>query len=206
MSLEPGHRAGLFAFPGVLVRTDGITWSAHAKVDKWTAEQVAEVAAATGTPNPSGDLLARYFAPDVTEAPGNLLTTAGLTRLTDLATTGSGFQHMNNNATRLGVGDGSTAAAIGDTDLSAAAGSTHRYFMTMDATYPQNSAGVITFKATFGSSDGNFTWSEWCIDIGTPTVTAGTTVNACMMNRKVASLGTKASGSVWAFTATITLS
>ena len=187
------------------MRADGINWSAHARVEKWTRDQVAEVAAATGIANPSGDLLARYFAPEVTERSGNLLTTAGLTRLTSLATAAGG-QGMSNTATRLGVGDSSTAATIADTDLAAAAGSTHRYFMTMDATYPQTSAGVMTFKATFASADGNFAWNEWCVDIGTPTVAAGTTVNGCMVNRKVASLGTKASGAVWAFTATITIS
>jgi hypothetical protein len=37
-------------------------------------------------------------------------------------------------------------------------------------------------------------------------VSAGTTVNACMFNRKVASLGTKANPAVWALTATITIS
>ena len=74
----------------------------------------------------------------------------------------------------------------------------------MDATFPTTSNGVITFKSTYASGEANFVWNEWCVDIGTPTVTDGTTVNALMLNRKVASLGTKASGS-WVLTATITL-
>ena len=154
----------------------------------------------------------KYHGDDLTVAPyetitkaGNLLTTAGLTRITSLIIAGGG-QGATNTASRIGVGNSSTAAAVGQTDLQAAAGSSNRYFMTMDATFPQVAAGVITFKATFGTADGNFTWAEWCVDIGTPTVTAGTTVNATMLNRAVQALGTKTSAGTWVATATITLS
>jgi hypothetical protein len=76
----------------------------------------------------------------------------------------------------------------------------------MDATFPSTSAGVITFKSTFASADGNYAWNEWGIDIGTPTVTSSATVAACLLNHKTsAALGTKTAGSSWAFTATITL-
>lgn len=184
---------------------DGLKWNAHARVDKFDDDQVAWVAQKTGILAPQGDLLAQHVTPyDVTEAGGNLLTTAGLTRICSLIIAGGG-QGLTATATRLGVGDSTTAALVADTDLGAIAGSTHRYFMTMDATYPSASGAVITAKATFGSSDGNFAWQEWGLDIGSPTVTAGTTVNATLLNHKVTSLGTKASGS-WALTVTITLS
>lgn len=145
-------------------------------------------------------------APDeVVEFNGNLLTTAGLTRLvsrllsnTDLA--------VGNTTARIGVGDGSTAAAIGDTDLSAAATGSHRQFEIMQATFPSQAAAVMTLKSIFTTGEANFAWNEWCIDIGAATVTAGTTVNACMLNRKVISLGTKVSTSAWTFTVTITFS
>lgn len=187
-------------------RADTLTWHAHARIEKWTDDQVAWVGRRTGLVAPSGDVLAAHVAPyEVVDAPGNLLTTAGLTRLTGLLI-GGGGQAATNTATRLGVGDGSTSAAVGDTDLSAASGSTHRYFQVMDATYPQASAGVVTFKATYDTGTANFQWSEWGVDIGTPTVSAGTTVNAVLLNHKSgANLGTKTSGS-WALTATITLS
>jgi hypothetical protein len=58
----------------------------------------------------------------------------------------------------------------------------------------------------FGTADGNFAWQEWGIDIGTATVSSGNTVNAVLLNRKVASNGTKASGQTWTATATITIS
>lgn len=141
-----------------------------------------------------------------TEIVGNLLTTAGLNRLTSLAIAAGG-QGMTNTATRLGVGNGGGSAAVGDTDLSAAAGSANRWFLVMDATYPQQSNGVLTYKATFGSADGNFAWNEFGIDIGTPTVTSGNTVNAVLFNHKTSiAQGTKASGQTWAATATITIS
>jgi hypothetical protein len=187
------------------VRADGITWRAHATVEKWDGDQVAYVTGKTGILAPSGGLLASHVdAYEVVESPGNILTTAGLTRLTSLLTAGGG-QALTATSTRLGVGNGSTGVTVADTDLSAAAGSANRWFMPMDATYPSVSAGVLTAKATWAAADGNFVWAEWCIDVGAPTVTAGATVNACMFNRKVAALGTKISPAVWALTTTITI-
>ena len=185
---------------------DSIRWSPAVKVEKWDEDQVAWVRSRTGILAPSGDVLLAHVAPlEVVEAPGNLLTTAGLNRITSLIIAGGG-QGATNTATRLGAGNSNTAEAVGQTDLQAAAGSANRWFQVMDATYPQQSNGVLTFKATFATGDGNFAWQEWCVDIGTPTVTSGNTVNANMLNRKVQSLGTKTSAGTWALTATITLS
>jgi len=149
---------------------------------------------------------AAYAAGDhyeVTECDGNLVTTAGWTRITTLLNAGTG-NVISSATARVGAGNGSTAAAIGDTDLSAAAGSSNRWFQTSTVSIP--SAAVLQFVAVFGSSDGNFTWSEWGIDIGTATVSSGATVNAVLLNRKVASNGTKAGGQTWTATATITFS
>ncbi len=189
----------------LLERGDTARWAAHATVQKWDDEQVLWAQRKSGLLTLDGDQLLALVAPyETIESPGNLLTTAGLGRLTSLLIAGGG-QGATNTATRLGVGDGSTAAAIGDTDLAASSGSSHRYFQVMDATYPQQSGGVVTFKATYDTSTANFQWSEWGIDVGTPTVSGGTTVAALLLNRKVASLGTKVSGS-WALTTTITIS
>lgn len=154
----------------------------------------------------------KYHGDDLTQAPyevleraGNLLTTAGLARITSLIT-GAGGQAATNTAARLGVGNSATAAAVGQTDLQASAGSSNRQFKTMDATYPQTSNGVMTFRATFGTTVANFVWAEWGIDIGTPTVSDGTTVAALLLNRAVQSLGTKTSAGTWVATATITIS
>lgn len=190
---------------GIAAR-DSISWRPVALVEKWDADQLAFVQRRTGILAPTGDVLSAHVAPyEVVEAAGNLLTTAGLNRITSLIIAGGG-QGATNTSARLGVGNSTTAAAVGQTDLQAAAGAGNRQFKIMDATYPQQSNGVLTFKSTFASGDANFAWEEWCVDIGTPTVADGTTVSALMLNRKVQSLGTKTSAGTWALTATITIS
>ncbi len=189
--------------PGFTRRHERVQWRAHARVDKWTPEQVALVRSNVGH-EPNVDELSAFFDSEVVEYDDNLLTTAGLTRIMSLII-GGGGQAADNTHTRIGVGNSSTAEAVGQTDLQASAGSSNRWFMTMDATYPQAAAAVITAKATFASGDGNFVWNEWGIDITSGAASASNTVGATLLNRKVASLGTKASGSVWTLTVTLTL-
>lgn len=191
------------------MKDDGIKWVPLAHIDKYSPEQVDWVRGKTGILEPQGSIFEKFdMTPEdgVFETRGNALTTAGLTRITSLIN-GAGGQALTNTATRIGVGNSTSAFAVGQTDLQASAGAGNRFFMTMDATYPSTSAGVITARATFGTGDGNFAWEEWCLDIGTPTVSSGTTVNATMLNRRVpGSMGTKASGASWVFTVTVTLS
>lgn len=186
--------------------TEGLKWTATARVEKFDADQTEWARGKTGLVVPKAvDFAALGLKPyEVIEGGPNLITTNGLNRVMNLLI-GSG-QAATNTSSRIGVGNSTTAAAAGQTDLQAAAGSSNRYFMTMDATFPSVSGAVATWKATFASGDANFAWQEWCIDIGTPTVTAGTTVNALMLNRKVQSFGTKSSGASWVLTATATLS
>lgn len=184
-----------------------LKWSAHARVEKWDAEQSEWCRRRSGLAAPSAAVFARLgLAPaEVVEQPGNLLVTAGLTRLVSLLA-GAGGQAATATATRLGAGNGAGTAAAGDTDLSAAAGSANRWFQIMDATFPSVATNVFTAKASFGTADGNFVWNEWGLDIGTPTVTSSATVNATLLNHKTsAALGTKTAGSTWAFTVTVTL-
>ncbi len=192
-----------------MTKLDSVKWEPLAHVDKYSIDQVEWATLHLGHEPDGTELEALFAQPEdgTFESVGNELTTAGLTRITSLIN-GAGGQALTNTATRIGVGNGSTAFAAGNTDLSAAAGSSNRYFMPMDATYPSTSAGVITARATFASADGNFAWNEWGLDIGTPTVTAGATVNATLVNRKVPAggMGTKASGASWVFTVTVTLS
>lgn len=184
---------------------DGIKWMPYAVVEKFDPELVSYVKEKTGLYAPDGATLAKFGDPyEVTEQAGNLLTTVGLNRLTSLLV-GAGGQAATNTATRLGTGNSSTSESVGQTDLQASAGSSNRWFQVMDATYPQQSNGVITFKATFGSTDGNYIWNEWGVDISAPTAASSAVVGSLFLNRKVASLGTKASGAAWAFTATITI-
>jgi hypothetical protein len=162
-------------------------WHAHLRIDKYADD----------------DAYARGETYEVTECDGNIVVTAGWGRITTLLNAGTGNLIATATA-RVGAGNGSTAVVIGDTDLSAAAGSANRWFQTCTVTVP--SSPVLQFVAVFGTADGNFAWSEWGIDIGTATVSSGNTVNAVLLNRKVASNGTKASGQTWTATATITFS
>lgn len=187
---------------------EGIKWNPRARVDKWDEDQTKWVKDKTGLLNPvAADFIRLNVKPvDFEEREGNLLTTAGLTRLTSLMTAG-GTQALTNTSSRIGTGDGVGSAAVGDSDLSAAAGSSHRWFQVMDATFPSAAGAVISFKSTFGTSDGNYAWNEWAIDVGAPTVTSANTVNALLFNHKTsAALGTKSAGTSWAFTVTVTFS
>ena len=106
---------------------------------------------------------------------------------------GAGGTAFNNANAYIGVGDSTTAHAFTQTDLQAA---TNKFRKAMDATYPQVAANVLTYRATFGTSEANFAWQEW----GVFNASSGGT----MMNRKVESLGTKTSSQSWQFTVTIT--
>lgn len=178
------------------------------RVRRWDAEQTLYVARNIWTPD--GQLYADDFDAldvepySVTEVEGNLITTAGWTRLMSLLTATGSTQALTATAVRIGVGDSNTAEAYTDTDLGASAGSTHRYFMTVGGAGTLGTR-TLAFTATFGSSDGNFAWNEFGLDVGTPSVSAGTTVNALLFNHKAGiAQGTKASGQTWAATATLT--
>lgn len=109
------------------------------------------------------------------------------------ATIGAGVTAFNNANSHIGVGDSTTAHAVGQTDLQAAANKMRK---AMDATYPSGGTNVLTFRATFGTGDANFTWNEW----GIFNAASGGT----MLSRKVESLGTKTSTQTWQFTTTLT--
>lgn len=192
---------------GGIVARDSIKWNPVATVEKYDAEQVEWVARKSGLAVPTSVQFAEYgLVPyETVISVGNLLTTAGLARISSLIQAAGG-QGATNTSSRLGVGNSATAEAVGQTDLQAAAGSANRQFKVMDATFPSFVNGIQTFKSTFATTDANFVWNEWGVDIGAPTVTDGTTVNALLLNRKVQALGTKTSAGSWVLTATITLS
>jgi len=156
---------------------------------------------------PGADLKAIGLAPDEERDLGyNLWTTNGWNRiLTNLSSVPASTAVYDATHTRLGVGNGTTAAAVGNTDLAAAAGSANRQFKLVDSgptIGTSGGTGSIAWPATFGTGVGNFVWAEWCVDNGTAD---GTTVVATMINRAVPnSLITKTSAA--AVTLTVTLS
>ena len=138
----------------------------------------------------------KYNAPyEVIEGEDNCLLNSGIDEMWDLITGAvSGATHIYDNAAaQIGVGDSSTAAAASQTDLQAAANKTYK---GMEATFPTSTTQKITLKSSFGSSDANYVWAEWVVKHST---------SAICLNRKVAAMGTKASGSTWTLEVTITL-
>lgn len=181
-------------------------WNVQWEIHKWDEDITAHLAAILGRDPIAADFRERGHAPyEIGIVPKNLLTTAGVARIHGLITAVGGLQAASATAARIGVGDGAGSAAVGDTDLSAAAGSSHRQFVVMDATFP-TAGTTMTFQSTFTSALANFAWNEFGIDIGTPTVANGTTVAACLLNHKTSiAQGTKTSGQTWVAAATITI-
>lgn len=100
---------------------------------------------------------------------------------------------FSNSNTYIGVGDSTTAFSASQTDLVA---TTNKLRKIMDATFPSGASNVITFRATFATTDANYAWQEWGIFNAS---SAGT-----MLSRKVESLGTKTSAQTWQFTVVLT--
>ena len=188
-------------------------WSPSGLVEKWDEDQTAWVQKKTGLLAPRAvDFEALKVRPlEVVETKGNLLCNNGIARLEDMAFVAPGsIVAYDNTHARIGVGNGAGTAAATDTDLSAAAGSTNRWFQAVDATFPSRASQTVSWKATFGTADGNFAWNEWGIDGGGAsgnTVGTNTATTAALLNHKTsAALGTKASGTTWAFTVTVAIS
>ena len=133
---------------------------------------------------------------EVIEGEDNCLLNSGIDEIWDLVTGAvSGASHIfDNAAAQIGVGDSSTGANATQTDLQAAVNKTYK---GMEGGFPTSTAQKLTCKSSFGSSDANYVWNEWVVKQST---------SAKCINRKVSSMGTKASGSTWTLEVTITLS
>lgn len=208
---------------------DGIKWHAFGRAEKFSGGQedwAVRYLANRGIVCPGGHANAANH-PDyraqlqkalrltgdpehgVAEADGNLLVTVGLNLITALIIGGAGTSFAHANAI-VGVGSSTTAAAVGDTHLGGDGSTTTAWYQQADASNPTQSNGVITCVCTVTGTNADFAWQEWCWATGSGTITAGGTLasvatSVTMLNHKVQSLGTKASGS-WVFTATVTLS
>jgi hypothetical protein len=109
------------------------------------------------------------------------------------ATLGETVTSFNSTNARIGVGDGTTAFSASQTDLQG----TNKVRKAMDSGYPTRSGTTMTFQSTFSGSEANFAWNEWGV--------FNAATGGVMLNRKVESLGTKASGSTWVLQVQITL-
>lgn len=180
----------------------------RAVVEKYDEDQTQWVKNKTGLLEPQSKAFEslKMTPYEVTEGPqpGNRLVTVGLNQLTSRLITAEQVWDQTHSA--LAVGDSTTADAIGDTDLVAA---TNKRYQATDASFPTQSNGVLTFRATYGSGVAEFAWNEYGVIVPdtSTTYTSGSTKQASyiLFNRKSpASLGTKSSGT-WVFTVTITV-
>lgn len=191
---------------------DSIKWHPVVEVLKYEPGTVLEIMREFNLEDePDGKMLAHLRAnegvtPDeITRAEGNSLVNTGKTRLGDLIIgTGQAFTNTRGVA---GVGDSSTATTVGMVTLQAGS---NTWYRGLDATWPQSSVGVLTASSTFGISDANYVWNEWCWAVATATVVPSATFNTAtttgvMLNRAVQALGTKVSGAIWTLNATVTI-
>lgn len=203
---------------------DGIKWSAHARVDKYSPEVVQELTHILGY-EPNSEDFERFSADPyaVVEVDGNLITTVGLGNLTNLLIGGGGDPLTGTTAGRsfVGVGSTATAATVADTVLgangTAANGTVGCWYQAFDAN-PTRTTTTVTNDtvqgiSTFASADGNFAWQEWgwCTTTtgtiaGNATLATVTSGTESLINHKIASMGTKASGASWVFTTTVKFS
>jgi len=159
----------------------------------------------------SSMVLREFLGPaeEVAEIAGNLLLNEGIQRLQDMtmiATVVSNQVSTNpwsNANAYTGVGDSNTAEAATQVELQAAS---NRFYKAMNATYPSRSNQTVSFQSDFATSEANYAWAEWTIAASATTASGAGFLNGTTnLNRKVAALGTKASGT-WTLTAQITFS
>jgi hypothetical protein len=134
------------------------------------------------------------------EIAGNLLLNEGIQRMLDLLIAAGGVAYNAANAF-VGVGASSTAEAATQTDLQ-----TTPFYKAMNATFPSRSSQTVSWQSDFTSTEANIVWNEWSVSAGATTASgAGFTVGTTNLNRKVQSLGTKATGT-WTLTGQVTIS
>lgn len=144
-------------------------------------------------------------AEEYQEIAGNLLLNEGIQRAEDLII-GAGGNPYNNANAFIGVGDTNTAEAATQTELQATQNAANRFYKGMNATYPSRSSQTMTWQSDFTSTEANFLWAEWTISTGASTASgSGFLVGTTNLNRKVTSLGTKATGT-WTLSGQITIS
>lgn len=113
--------------------------------------------------------------------------------IADKVSGGATYNAFNNANAHLGVGDSTDAFDAADTDLQAP---TNKDRQPMEATYPSRVTTVLTARAVWGTTEGNFAWEEWGF--------FNASTAAQMFSRKVEALGTKTSAASWQLTTTHT--
>jgi subtilisin family serine protease len=160
------------------------TWNVLWTIEKWHRE---------------ADLQSGLAPDEVLQVPDNGLLSGGINFLLNQIIGGSSgtYPYFSNANAYIKVGTGTTAFDANASDL--AGGSTAE--AAMNSTYPIVTNTGCAWQATFSSGSGNFAWEEIAVKNGSGAVSS--TVK--LLNRKVATMGTKASGAAWTVTFTITI-
>jgi hypothetical protein len=176
--------------------TEGGKWHCLWICEKWSEDAVNFAQKKLGKVGEisSAELRRLLVKPEIEEEiPGNMLLNEGIQLILDLLIGGAGTVANNANA-QIGVGDSSTAEVATQVDLQAAS---NKLFKAMNATYPIRTSQTMAWQSDFTTAEANYAWNEWSVRNQ-----AAADKN---INRKVQSLGTKASGT-WTLTAQVTLS
>lgn len=189
---------------------DALTWRSLWVCEQWSEEACdfarRKLGLAGDADVASAALRSLVGGPElVQEVAGNLLLNEGIARLLDLLI-GAGGVAFNNANSYTGVGDSATAEAATQTELQATQAAANRFYKAMNATYPSRTNQTVSFQSDFATSEANFAWNEWTVAAGATTASgSGFLVGTTNLNRKVAALGTKASGT-WTLLTQITIS
>jgi hypothetical protein len=168
-----------------------VSYKSRWRIERWASEEDR----LAGRRYSDEEALRLFGAPQVSEIEGNLLLNEGINALWTILCSSSGTKFDNSNA-YLGVGDSNTAESASQTGLQG----TNKTYKAMDTSFPTyGTSQKATWRATFGSSDANYSWNEF-------TVANGSSDSATNLNRKVSAQGTKASGQTWQLTLEISLS
>lgn len=158
-------------------RHDVAVWEGRATVSKFHAD----------------DDPARATPYEVVGSEPNVLTTAGVTNLWNLAAAIGNPTPWSNGNAHIAVGTGEAEADDSDTALGA-----EDTRQPMQDGFPSVSANVITFQAVYSTSSANIAWRELGV------VSAGS--GGILLNRLSGSWGEKVNTAQWVATLTVALS
>lgn len=124
----------------------------------------------------------------------NIIVDGGANEMLKLIS-GVGGTPFSGTNSYIFVGTDNTAENAAQTGVIAAGN--NRAYAVIDAGYPLVNGRQMVYSASFGDDTANFAWNE-------VSITNGIGANSVAMNRKVANLGTKATGT-WTIRITISL-
>jgi len=165
-----------------LAFSEHVAWEVHWRVEKFLSKTLDDVLSSGEQPY------------EVCSDVQNIILDTGANEMLKLIGGVSGATAFSAANAKIYVGSDSTAEAASQTGVIA---TTNKAFAAMDSGYPTVSGRTIVFRASFDDATANFAWNEAAI-------TNGSGAGAIAMNRKVASLGTKTTGT-WTLQLTISL-